>query len=78
MGAVVRKLKALSTVPAAPGDPYGKGERHLHWGACPLFAFLRAACRREDAYCPVRPMKASVFVTGGGFHLPVSTSDLGA
>jgi hypothetical protein len=33
---------------------------------------------RLDFYWPVMPMKASVFVTGGGFHLPVSTSDLGA
>ncbi len=31
-----------------------------------------------DAYCPESPMKASLFVTGAGFHLPVRTSDLGA
>ena len=29
-------------------------------------------------YWPVRPMKASDFTTAGGFHLPVSASDLGA
>ena len=29
-------------------------------------------------YLPPIPKKASVFVTGGGFHLPVSASDFGA
>ena len=29
-------------------------------------------------YWPVMPIKASVLVTGGGFHLPVSASDFGA
>ena len=37
-------------------------------------------CRRsrQDFYCPVRSMTASVLSTGGGFHLPVRASDFGA
>jgi hypothetical protein len=30
---------------------------------------------RQDFYCPVRSMTASVLSTGGGFHLPVRASD---
>ena len=29
-------------------------------------------------YCAVRPVSPCTFVTGGGFHLPMSTSDFGA